>query len=62
MFQDPRFNNDLDLQAYADAVQEQGRKRGLAQVPTLALVIVLPVLLLARLAVWGWRKIRPTKS
>ena len=62
MVWDPRDNDPHHLQDYAEASKERARKRGLAAMPTILLVVLLPLLLLARLAIWGWRRVRPARS
>ena len=56
MAYDPRFQNQLELQAIADSARERSRKHGLAGLPLLVLVVVLPFLLIARGSMWAWRK------
>jgi hypothetical protein len=57
MAYDPRIQNELELRAISDSARERSRKRGLAGLPLLALLVVLPFALIARASIWTWRKI-----
>jgi len=55
MAYDPRFQNQLELEAIAKSARERLGKRGLARLPLTLILLLLPFLLIARALVWTWR-------
>ena len=58
MYYDPRSHDEFHLRNIADSARERSTKTGVAAMPTLVLIWLVPFLLIIRGFRWGWSRLK----
>lgn len=57
MYHDPRWHDEMHVRNVAESARERRNKTGLAATPTVVLIWLFPLLLMARACIWTRQKI-----